>query len=89
VTDDDVDFTSLEQLADYECPECGPLADMGYTEDEASEILGGDENGWLRCVECAYDDDGQPDPSAGAELELTAEASAANLAWLAERLAEL
>lgn len=50
--DEERDATMLEQLADYECPECGELADQGYTELEAADILGGDERGFLRCPEC-------------------------------------
>lgn len=68
--------TSLELLADYECPECGPMADLVLTEDEATAVFGGDENGFIRC----------PNDWCDEELELTAEAAAADLAWIAERM---
>jgi len=75
--------TALEQLADYECPECGPLTEDALwdllTEDDAMTILGGDEHGFLRC----------PNEECGEELELTAEASAGMLAMVAERFPEL
>jgi hypothetical protein len=83
------EFTSLEMLADYECPECGPMVgpDCAYeplTEDEALAVFGGDDEGVLRCPFCFTDEGDEAE-----ELELTAEAAAANLAWLQEKLAAL
>lgn len=70
--------TSWELLADYECPECGPMADLDFiTEDQATAVFGGDENGVVRCPTEWCD---------GEELEQTAEAAAANLAWIMERM---
>lgn len=76
--------TSLEMLADYECPECGspienPVRGYPFTEDEALMILGGDDNGFLRC----------PNDWCEEELELTAEARLDTLKMVAERLPEI
>ena len=75
-----VDAETLAQLADYECPECGPLVDGGatlFSEAEAHAILGGDERGFIRCPDC------------GAELESTLEASLGMLKLIAERHPEI
>jgi len=69
--------TSLEMLADYECPECGSFVDE-LTEDEATAIFGGDENGVMRCPHDWCDE----------ELTLTPEAAADNIAWAMERIRE-
>lgn len=85
-TDDDHEATGLEMLADYECPEHGqlvedpndPTAGYGFTEREADEILGGDDCGVLRCpLDC------------GEELELTHEATMANLEMVVRRHPEM
>lgn len=74
------DATSLELLAGYECPECGPMVDPdrgAFTETEADSILGGDELGFVRCPDC------------DCELEPTFEAALDRLALIAERFPEL
>lgn len=72
--------TSIEILADYECPECGPVIVPGdplaLTEDEATDVLGGDEHGFLRC----------PNDWCDEELEPTAEAAMDMLQLIAERM---
>lgn len=85
-TDPAGEATSLEMLADYECPECGPLVGdsamsgvIAITEDEATMILGGDEAGFLRC----------PNDWCGEELEMTVEARLDLLAMVAERIPAL
>lgn len=80
--DDEGNYSALEIVADYECPECGPVVDPDnptLTEDEASAILGGDANGFLRC----------PNDWCDEEIELTAEAALGMLAMVAERMPEL
>jgi predicted RNA-binding Zn-ribbon protein involved in translation (DUF1610 family) len=78
VPDADGYYTSLEIVADYECPDCGEMADLfDMNEDEATMILGGDEHGNLVCPQC------------GEELDKTAEAVADHAAWLQEKLAEI
>lgn len=68
------DYSSLAQLRDYECPECGELDGMAYTESEAEAILGGDDHGFVRCAEC------------GEELEPTVEAAIAMLEMVERRM---
>jgi hypothetical protein len=79
----DDEATSLEMLADYECPECGPLSELIelglFTEDEASDVFGGDENGVMRC----------PSDECDEELELTLGAALDMLKMVAERMPEL
>jgi hypothetical protein len=83
VDDNDDEPTSLDVLSDYECPECGPVVDpddpLALTEDEASVVLGGDANGFLRC----------PNDWCGEELEQTLAARVDMLEMIAERLPEL
>jgi hypothetical protein len=74
---DDREFTALEMLTDYECPECGEVVD-GLTEDDAVDVLGGDDRGFLRC----------PNEWCDEELEMTAAAAAENLAWVIGRIQE-
>lgn len=80
--EEEEEATSLEFLADYECPECGPPVDatgVPLTEDEATAVLGGDENGILRC----------PNDWCREELELTPAAALDALRMVAERMPEL
>lgn len=80
---DDDEATSLEILADYECPECGPVVDpddpLALTEDEALSVLGGDANGIVRC----------PNDWCDEELEPTLGASIDMLKMVAERMPDL
>jgi hypothetical protein len=81
-TSDD-DYSSLAMLRDYECPECGPVVDDDavkwglMTEDIASDILGGDDNGVMRCPDC------------GEELEQTLDARLDFLKMVGERIPDL
>lgn len=79
---DDDEVTSLDMLSDYECSECEWVVDpddpLGLTEDEALGVLGGDENGFLRC----------PNDWCDGELELTVAASIDMLRLVAERMPE-
>ncbi|HEX9994420.1 MAG TPA: hypothetical protein VGB14_15940 [Acidimicrobiales bacterium] len=77
--DADGEATSLEVLADYECPECGEMVDLDLTETEALLVLGGDESGTLRC----------PNDWCGEELEVTLDASVEMLRMVAERRPDL
>lgn len=71
------DPDDLAMLADYECPDCGPLVEEDGTTtlhpSQANEILGGDEEGVLRCPDC------------GEELEQTMDALLGMLQLVAER----
>lgn len=73
---DFVEATALEQVAGFECPECGPMADLELTEAEALDVLGGDERGFTRC----------PNDWCREELEPTLEAALAMLEMVAARL---
>lgn len=83
MTPEGYDPEEVEQLACYECPECGPLVDEegtpGYPSWQLSSILGGDELGFLRC----------PEPDCEEELELTLDARLDVLKMVAERIPEL
>lgn len=71
-----LDSDDLELLRGYECPSCGPLVDetgKTLTDDEALDIMGGDE----RCPDC------------GEELEQTMEALLGVLQMVAERFPEV
>lgn len=67
--------TSLEMLADFECPQDCDFLD-GLSEVEASDVLGGDDRGNVRCPIC------------GEELEPTLEAALDMLDFVAERMRE-
>lgn len=75
--------TSLDMLADYECPECGPVVDrddpLCLSEVEALLVFGGDENGVMRC----------PNDWCDEEIELTLAARLDALSMIAERVPEL
>lgn len=74
------DPTCIELLRDYECSEgCEFFSgdEPMVSEHDASIMLGGDEQGELRCIDC------------GAELEPTTEAALAMLQLIAERVPSL
>lgn len=52
----EADDSTLAQLRAYECPEgCEFFEDDGtpmVSEHEADQMIGGDEHGFLRCVDC-------------------------------------
>lgn len=71
------DSTIFDQLREYECPEgCEFFSgdEPMVSEYDAELMLGGDEHGVLRCVDC------------GAELDTTLEAAVAMLSMIAERV---
>lgn len=77
-----VDESSIEMLRSYECPDGCEFFDSDdgtpfLTEREAFEMLGGDEHGFVRCIDC------------GEELEPTIDATLDMLKMVAERHPEM
>jgi hypothetical protein len=80
----DNDPTYLEMLADYECPECGPMVEVCeeimVTEEEAAQcFFDDDETGVMRC----------PNDFCDCELERTLSATLDMAKMFAERRPDL